>query len=122
VKIAWPDERTRDLATRACMDCHSNDTRWPSYASVAPVSWIVAHDVKEGRAAFDVAHPELSEEAYEAGEVVREGTMPPWYYTPLHRDAVLSAADREALAKGLEQMFGSEAEGAEGGEEAEHDD
>jgi len=34
---------------RACFDCHSNQTQWPWYAYVAPVSWSVAHDVNEGR-------------------------------------------------------------------------
>ncbi len=36
-------------AVRACWDCHSNETRWPWYSSVAPVSWLVQRDVDEGR-------------------------------------------------------------------------
>ena len=36
---------------RACYDCHSNETVWPAYSRVAPVSWLVARDVQEGREA-----------------------------------------------------------------------
>ncbi len=45
----WDQAKTRELARRACFDCHSNETRWPWYAHVAPVSWFLQHDVVEGR-------------------------------------------------------------------------
>ena len=43
----WDSPETRALAVRACFDCHSNETVWPWYAYVAPVSWLVAHDTDE---------------------------------------------------------------------------
>src|SRR5215216_1353338 len=46
---AWDDPTTRALAVRACFDCHSNETRWPWYSYVAPVSWLTQRDVDEGR-------------------------------------------------------------------------
>src|SRR5262245_48076822 len=45
----WPTAEDRALAQRACFDCHSNETVWPWYAHVAPVSWLVTRDVVEGR-------------------------------------------------------------------------
>lgn len=39
----------KEILKRSCFDCHSNETRWPWYSYVAPVSWLVANDVKEGR-------------------------------------------------------------------------
>ncbi|HEX2864506.1 MAG TPA: heme-binding domain-containing protein, partial [Deinococcales bacterium] len=45
---AWP-AGARQLAVRACFDCHSNQTVWPWYSNIAPVSWLVQHDVDEGR-------------------------------------------------------------------------
>ena len=39
----------------ACYDCHSNETRWPWYSYVAPLSWLVTHDVEEGRAEFNLS-------------------------------------------------------------------
>src|SRR5437764_214194 len=45
----WDSPQTRALAQRACFDCHSNETTWPWYSHVAPVSWLLARDVIEGR-------------------------------------------------------------------------
>ncbi len=45
----WDSPTTRQLAVRACYDCHSNETIWPWYSNVAPVSWLVQRDVEEGR-------------------------------------------------------------------------
>lgn len=42
---AWDSPATRALFVRACADCHSNQTVWPWYSHVAPVAWLVAHDV-----------------------------------------------------------------------------
>ena len=38
---------------RACYDCHSNETTWPWYSRIAPVSWVIARDVNKGRAALN---------------------------------------------------------------------
>ncbi len=92
-----------DVLRRACLDCHSHETRWPWYAYVAPASLLVAHDVEEGR-----EHLNLSEwnaetpswQAHHAEEMVEEiedGEMPPWFYTPLHGEASLSEADVDVL-------------------------
>jgi len=43
----WDSPQTRDLAKRACFDCHSNETVWPTYAKIAPISWIVSNHVSE---------------------------------------------------------------------------
>ena len=45
----WDSPKTRQLAVRACYDCHSNETIWPWYSNVAPVSWLVQKDVDQGR-------------------------------------------------------------------------
>jgi len=93
----------RAVLERSCYDCHSNRTRWPWYAWVAPASWLVTHDVSEGR-----EHMNFSTwNRYDAGEradhlegiaeMVEQGEMPPWFYLPLHPDARLSEADVAAL-------------------------
>ena len=51
----WDSPQTRALAERACFDCHSNETEWPWYSKVAPMSWIVADHVSEGRAALNLS-------------------------------------------------------------------
>ena len=109
---AWDAPATRALAKQACFDCHSNETEWPLYASVAPVSWLVQHDVEEGRAALNFSEWQRPQkEAKEAAEEVREGDMPPVAYTLIHGHARLSDADVDRLAQGLARTVG-------GGEEA----
>ena len=45
----WTRTEARRIAVGACYDCHSNETRWPWYSNVAPLSWLVQDDVDEGR-------------------------------------------------------------------------
>ncbi len=103
----WDAPETRTLAKQACFDCHSNETEWPAYASIAPVSWLVQHDVDEGRAVLNFSEwPRPQKEAKEAAEEVLEGEMPPAAYTLVHAHARLSAADRDRLAQGLARTLG----------------
>jgi mono/diheme cytochrome c family protein len=52
---AWNSAQTRALFFQACGDCHSNQTIWPWYSNLAPVSWLVQRDVQEGRREFNVS-------------------------------------------------------------------
>jgi len=49
----WDSPQTHALVKRACFDCHSNETIWPWYSYIAPVSWLVYNDVMEGRSRLD---------------------------------------------------------------------
>lgn len=104
---AWDAPETRALAKQACFDCHSNETEWPAYASIAPASWLVQRDVNEGRAVLNFSMwSRPQKEAKEAPEEVREGEMPPGPYKLIHAHARLSAADRDRLAQGLARTLG----------------
>jgi hypothetical protein len=103
----WDARETRALAKQACFDCHSNETEWPAYASIAPASWLVQRDVNEGRAVLNFSEWSRSrEEAKEAPEEVLEGEMPPAAYMLVHAHARLNAADRDRLAQGLAKTLG----------------
>lgn len=103
----WDAPETRALAKQACFDCHSNETEWPAYASIAPASWLVQHDVDEGRAVVNFSEWTRSqEEAKEAAEEVLEGEMPPAPYMLVHAHARLTPADRDRLARGLARTLG----------------
>lgn len=109
-KVAWDSPRTLELAKRACFDCHSNQTRWPWYSHVAPVSWRIQDHVQEGRAeinfdAFNPADKDVAEAAGETAEVVQKHEMPPFDYKLAHPEARLSDAERKELAAGLERTF-----------------
>lgn len=106
----WDSPQTHALFRRACGDCHSHETRWPWYSKIAPVSWLVYHDVVEGREHFNVSRWGYQEknEGAEAYEAVSEGEMPPWVYLLAHPEARLSAAEKNALLQGLAATFGRE--------------
>jgi hypothetical protein len=114
---AWDSPETRALAKQACFDCHSNETAWPAYSKVAPVSWVVQRDVSEGRAVLNLSEWQRpQEEAKEAAEEVLEGEMPPRMYQLMHAQARLSATERERLARGLERTLGRSVAHAAGGD------
>jgi mono/diheme cytochrome c family protein len=100
---AWDSADTRALAKRACFDCHSNETIWPWYSKIAPVSWLVAADVEEGRAQMNFSdwnrgrQPSTSEIIGE----LEEGGMPPFQYPLMHPEAKLTAAEKQALIDGF---------------------
>ncbi len=107
----WDRPETRSTFVRACGDCHSNQTRWPWYSHVAPVSWLVAYDVEEGRSHFNVSEWGRPEnEGDEAAELVQDGEMPPWYYLPMHPEARLTGAQKAEFVKGLKATFVSTAQ------------
>ena len=101
----WDSPRTRQLAMAACFDCHSNEVRVPWYGKIAPVSWLVTNHVDDGRAALNFSNwsGAHGEGAGDAVETVRNGSMPPSYYTwfGLHSNAKLTKAEQDELARGL---------------------
>ncbi|HVJ20025.1 MAG TPA: heme-binding domain-containing protein [Polyangiaceae bacterium] len=104
----WDRPLTRELAARACFDCHSNKTRWPWYSHVAPVSWLVQHDVDEGRRVVNFSEwGRPYEEAGESAETVVEGTMPPVTYLLTHPAGRLSTEEKAELVRGLNATLGS---------------
>lgn len=105
---AWDSARTRELAVRACYDCHSNQTVWPWYASVAPASWFIQRDVDVGRRKLNFSEwDRVQKEAWESAKTVRRGEMPPGYYTVPQPHTRLLAAERRALAEGFDATFGT---------------
>jgi mono/diheme cytochrome c family protein len=115
----WDSPRTQALFARACADCHSNETVWPWYSNIAPVAWLVQHDVDEGREKFNIS--DGRGEGDESAEKVANGEMPMAIYTFLHPEAKLSASEKQELIQGLQATFGGEGggEGRDGGESGE---
>lgn len=96
------DPKVEAILRRACYDCHSNEVKWPWYSSLAPASWLVAKDVREGREAYTFSDWPEDEDDRQfnrelAWEQVEEGEMPPWFYLPLHPEAELTAEDMAIL-------------------------
>src|SRR5262245_60638325 len=94
------------ILRRACYDCHTNETKWPLYARIAPGSWLMARDVHNGRNHMNFSEwadhdeDERKTDFENAWEQVESGAMPKWFYVwPMHLSARLSADDK-ALLKG----------------------
>ncbi len=103
---------TRELAKAACFDCHSNETVWPWYARIAPSSWLLYRDVKEGRNRLNFSDwTNGGWETDEITEIISEGEMPPWYYTIMHPNAKLSDSEKQKLISGLEIILNQPATG-----------
>jgi len=102
-----PDNISKILKT-SCYDCHSNQTNYLWYAYVAPVSFLVARDVREGREELNFSEWESLEKTKKAkaldemGEEVEEGEMPMKIYLITHSDAKLSDADKKAFKEWAE--------------------
>ena len=102
----WDSAETKALYDRACADCHSNDTVWPWYSNIAPVSWLVQRDVEEGRRHLNTSVWGTQRiETGEIGEVILEGEMPPQVFLITHPEARLTKAEKQALAQGLLASF-----------------
>jgi len=92
---------------RACFDCHSNETVWPPQAYVAPLSWLVAHDVNEGREELnfsDWGPKQVEKTAKKLASEVGKGDMPPFLYVVAHPGAKLTNDEKALLvnwAQGL---------------------
>jgi hypothetical protein len=101
---------------RACGECHSNNTIWPSYAHIAPLSWVLARAVAEGRSA--VNYSEWG--GYSLGQQrtllaascnsVSTGRMPVGAWTLLHPEATLSSQDIETICGAARQVENNRAE------------
>jgi hypothetical protein len=92
------------ILRRACYDCHSNETKWPLYARIAPGSWLMARDVNKGRARMnfsewgDADADERQLDKENSWDQVDEGAMPKWFYVfPFHPGAKMSDADKAVL-------------------------
>jgi hypothetical protein len=98
----WDSPQTRELAKRACFDCHSNETIWPWYSNVAPMSWLVQQDVDEGRRYLNFSDWGRVREANEIPEAIQSGYMPPAKFLINHPEARLTQAEKDALISGMQ--------------------
>ena len=103
------------LLRRSCYDCHSDETRWPWYSRVAPVSWLVTNDVRHGRSNLDfsrwsidpIREPTPQQRFRWMCRDVRNDVMPPRMYLLAHRRARLTDTGKNALCAWADQQISS---------------
>jgi len=94
----------------SCYDCHSSQTHYPWYSHMAPVSWLVANDVKEGRAKLNFSDWKLNNkrrkirQLEDIKEQVQQGEMPMGIYTVIHKKAKLTESQKQLLVKWTDDM------------------
>lgn len=104
IQIKQPPANVENILRTACYDCHSHETAYPWYTSVAPISWWIRHHIDEGRehlnfstwAQYDADRQDHKLE--ECEEETREGEMPLDSYTWVHSEAQLTDQQRKELA------------------------
>jgi hypothetical protein len=102
----WDSPRTRELAVRACFNCHSNETKWPWYANVAPTSWVVEFDVNVAREVINFSEWNHTYDlAPYSSQSVVTGNMPTVKYRMAHPEANLTPAETKELADGLDRTL-----------------
>ena len=97
---------------RACGNCHSNQTEWPWYSRVPPVSWLLRKHVSQGRKFLNFSvWPQYGTEGQGqllalAATELEGGSMPPFPYSALHKEARLGGQERSDLIALLKRESG----------------
>lgn len=94
--------QVKDIISRACYDCHSNQTEWKWYSKIAPISFLISYDVKEGREHlnfsqwdyYSMDEKRIKREIW--SEILNE-KMPPWIYRVGNPKGKLSDDDKKII-------------------------
>lgn len=98
-EVTAPPE-VKAILKKACYDCHSNETNWVWYTKIAPVSFLTASDVSEGRHHINFSEWDVNKEAKAKDKIwdeVSEEQMPPWQYKLMHSAAKLTQEEKNIL-------------------------
>lgn len=98
-----PPVRVAAMLRGACYDCHSNETKWPWYSRIAPVSWMITDDVGHARRKLNFSEwradaAVVSRQLTDIDSELKSGEMPPRQYALLHASARLGKDQRDELA------------------------
>ena len=103
-------EEVQSILMRACGNCHSNQTVWPWYSHIAPLSWIITDDVDEGRRHMNFQDWEARISKQPAAppldicKEVQEKGMPPFTYRMMHGDARLTPQEIDTLCSWFQSL------------------
>lgn len=103
----WDSPETRKIFFATCSDCHSNESKFPWYSSIAPVSWLIESDVRNGRKHFNISEWDRSHRGGDnAADEVQKGGMPIGPYLLMHPEANLNTVQKKKFVEGLKRTFG----------------
>ncbi|MBS1963231.1 MAG: heme-binding domain-containing protein [Bdellovibrionales bacterium] len=97
--------QVKPIFQKACFDCHSNQTRYPSYYKIPGIRQLIDSDIAESKKHLDFSndfpfksHASVEEDLKAIGDEVREGDMPPFRYRILHSRQKLTKEDKAAIS------------------------
>lgn len=102
--IHVPDD-VLNILKNSCYDCHTNNSRYPWYANIQPVGWMMAKHIKAGKADLNLSEFGTYSGRKQANKLrviessIRDRSMPIKNYTMMHRDATLSNEDKDLITK-----------------------
>ncbi|PTT39666.1 cytochrome C [Chryseobacterium sp. HMWF028] len=111
VSVRKTPEKIAILLKNACYDCHSNETVYPKYAFIAPVSWSVKSHINEGRehinfSIWETYNKDLKQNMLSKSiQTIQSKAMPMPGYIVYHKEANLSDAERALLVQYFEEML-----------------
>lgn len=111
ISMTNADKEISEILKRSCYDCHSNDTKYPWYSKIAPVSWYLKAHIKEGREHFNFSewksydYEKQVKISQESIEEVKDNEMPLKSYTLIHSEAKLSADKKEKITRWFTAEF-----------------
>jgi hypothetical protein len=108
-EIEWASDEADSIMRMVCYTCHSNETRYPIYAQIAPVSWMAAEHVNQGRQQLNFSEQPMDEISMgRLIEYIQSDAMPPAEYRLTHPEANLSEAQKAVLIEGIRATFNSQ--------------
>ena len=116
--LQWDSAQTKDLAYRACMDCHSNETAWPWYDTIAPASWLAVSHINDGRRQMNLSElnnvpaARIANMTNDIQREIQNGTMPTKDYALIHQESRLTAEERQKLIQGFQATLAKQAAAA----------
>ena len=103
IQVTSPPDEIATLLKHACYDCHSNQTAYPWYGRIAPVSWLIERHIRKGRDKMNLSEYGTGKKSEGIGllvkicEVMDDGTMPLKSYQALHKEARLTQEERSLI-------------------------
>jgi hypothetical protein len=100
----------QNLLKNSCYDCHSNNTNYPWYHKIQPVSWLLENHIKEGKKELNFNEFGTYSKRRQKSKLksiinqIDEDEMPLWSYTLIHKDAKLLGSNKELLTNWLTQL------------------
>lgn len=110
ISVTHPPARVAEIIKISCYDCHSNQTNYPWYTNVAPLSWWIGHHIEEGREHLNLSNwgnyskKKAAHKLEEFYEEVEKGEMPLEFYTKIHSETKLSDEDKEVLIAWIKRL------------------